>query len=81
MLYPQIVYRRPDNSIALNKFKETVEDINDIPSPYLSGIFDELITDNPEEKWQGRIETNRGCPFTCAFCYWGKKSERKIKTI
>jgi len=76
---PSIGYRRPDHSIAFNKFKETIQDINEIPSPYLSGLFDDLIRDNPEEKWQGRIETNRGCPFTCAFCYWGKKSERKIK--
>lgn len=76
---PSIGYRRPDAAIAFNEFKETIFDINDIPSPYLSGVFDELITQNPQEKWQGRIETNRGCPFTCAFCYWGKKSERKLK--
>lgn len=76
---PSIGYRRPDATIAFNEFKETIQDINEIPSPYLSGVFDELIMQNPEEKWQGRIETNRGCPFTCAFCYWGKKSERKLK--
>jgi radical SAM superfamily enzyme YgiQ (UPF0313 family) len=76
---PAIGYRCPDNSIAFNDFKETIYDINEIPSPYLSGVFDELIEQNPKEIWQGRIETNRGCPFTCAFCYWGKKSERKLK--
>lgn len=76
---PSIGYKRNDNSIKYNEFKETVQDINDIPSPYLSGVFDELIIQNPGEKWQGRIETNRGCPFTCAYCYWGKKSERKLK--
>jgi|SRR3990172_5095867 len=76
---PSIGYKRSDSIIAFNEFKETIQDINDIPSPYLSGVFDELIVQNPDEKWQGRIETNRGCPFTCAFCYWGRKSERKIK--
>ncbi|MFH1940934.1 MAG: radical SAM protein [bacterium] len=76
---PSIGYRRPDTTIAFNEFKETIQDINDIPSPYLSGVFDELLMQNPEEKWQGKIETNRGCPFTCAFCYWGKKSEKKLK--
>ncbi len=78
-LVPSIGYRRLDASIAYNESQETIGDINDIPSPYLSGVFDKLIEQNPEEKWQGRIETNRGCPFTCAFCYWGKKSERKLK--
>lgn len=76
---PSIGWRRRDHSFAYNDFMETVEDINDIPSPYLSGVLDELILQNPEEKWQGRLETNRGCPFSCAFCYWGKKSERKLK--
>lgn len=76
---PSIAVRNPDNSILVNEYKETIQDINEIPSPYLSGIFNELVEQNPKEIWQGRIETNRGCPFTCAFCYWGKKSERKVK--
>ena len=76
---PSIGFRSPDGSISFNEFKETIRDINEIPSPYLSGIFDELIEQNPKELWQGRIETNRGCPFTCAFCYWGKESDRKVK--
>jgi len=78
-LVPSIGYRSLDAMIAYNEFQEAIEDINEIPSPYLSGVFDELIKQNPEEKWQGRIETNRGCPFTCAFCYWGKESDRKLK--
>lgn len=76
---PSIAWRKPDQAIVFNEFQDIIEDINEIPSPYLSGVFDELIKQNPQEKWQGRIETNRGCPFTCAFCYWGKKSDRKIK--
>jgi radical SAM superfamily enzyme YgiQ (UPF0313 family) len=78
---PSIGYRRPDGSLAVSPFQETIEDINEIPSPYLCGVFDELIGQNPRERWQGRIETNRGCPFTCAFCYWGKRSDRKVKTF
>jgi radical SAM superfamily enzyme YgiQ (UPF0313 family) len=76
---PAIAFRRSDNSTAFNERSETVQDINQIPSPYLTGIFDELIEQNPKEIWQARLETNRGCPFTCAFCYWGKKSTRKIR--
>ena len=78
-IVPSIGYRQPDSTLAYNELKETIIDINEIPSPYLSGVFDELIRQNPDEKWQGRIETNRGCPFTCAFCYWGKKSDRILK--
>ena len=76
---PSIAFRHSDNSVAFNEHSETVQDINQIPSPYLMGIFDELIEQNQKEIWQARLETNRGCPFTCAFCYWGKKSARKIR--
>lgn len=38
---------------------------NDIPSPYLEGCFD------PHQYVWAVIETNRGCPFRCTYCYWG----------
>ncbi|TAN45988.1 MAG: radical SAM protein [Nitrospirae bacterium] len=60
---------------------EEVPGLDDIPSPYLSGVFDKLLQLNPGEKWQGLLETNRGCPHTCAFCYWGKKTKRAVKTF
>lgn len=44
--------------------------IEDFPSPYLSGCFDSIIEESgisPSVIW----ETNRGCPNRCAFCDWG----------
>lgn len=67
--------------LVFNAAKEPVGDINEIPSPYLEGVFDGIMRSHPGEKWQGLLETNRGCPFTCAFCYWGKKNERKVKSF
>lgn len=55
-----------------------VDDL-DIPSPYLSGIFDNIIKNNPEIKWSTTLETNRGCPFSCTFCDWGSLTYAKIK--
>lgn len=40
--------------------------VDDIPSPYLSGLMDSLI--NPEKQYSAIIETNRGCPYACTFC-------------
>lgn len=51
----------------------------DIPSPYLTGIFDQIIQDNPDVVWNTTIETNRGCPFECTFCDWGSATYSKIK--
>lgn len=48
------------------------KDLDLYPSPYLEGYYDELFHRHPELQFQAIIETNRGCPFQCTFCYWGK---------
>jgi radical SAM superfamily enzyme YgiQ (UPF0313 family) len=53
--------------------------LEDVPSPYLMGIFDELIADHPEITWQGTLETTRGCPYACTFCDWGSLTYNKVK--
>jgi radical SAM superfamily enzyme YgiQ (UPF0313 family) len=42
------------------------------PSPYLEGLYNELMKSRPDLIFQAIIETNRGCPLHCTFCYWGK---------
>lgn len=49
-----------------------------MPSPYLNGVFDRLIRENPDEQWLGLWETNRGCPFSCTFCDWGSSTKSKV---
>src|SRR6056300_767294 len=51
----------------------------DFPSPYGLGLFDKMIKDNPNYKWNAVLETNRGCPFKCTFCDWGSLTYSKIK--
>ena len=43
----------------------------DLVSPYLTGLFDGLFEEYPELLFSMTIETNRGCPYGCAFCDWG----------
>ena len=43
----------------------------DFPSPYLAGIFDGLFAEYPSLVFSMTFETNRGCPYQCAFCDWG----------
>ena len=45
--------------------------VDRFPSPYVAGIFDSIIEENPSLEFKAIIETNRNCPFNCAFCYWG----------
>ena len=57
---------------------ERMKDLEQLPSPFLNGIFDQLIAENPEERWIGLWETNRGCPFQCTFCDWGSATAGKV---
>ena len=51
----------------------------EIPSPYLTGIFDDIIKNNPGYVFNATLETNRGCPFACTFCDWGSLTYAKIR--
>ncbi len=48
------------------------KDLDVYPSPYLLGLYDFLVQSRKDLTFQTIIETNRGCPFACTFCYWGK---------
>lgn len=67
-----------DKKFVFLRSADRINDLNEIPSPYLEGVFDELIAANPEVNWSAMWETNRGCPFTCSFCAWGANGKRKV---
>lgn len=56
-----------------------IDNLNSIPSPYLTGVFDKLIEKHPEVTWSATVESNRGCPYACTFCDWGSLTYNKIK--
>ncbi len=70
---PNVTWRSGEN-VEERPFSR---DLDMFPSPYLEGIFDDLVT---QDNFQAIIETNRGCPFHCTFCYWGRGGlSRKYK--
>jgi len=58
---------------------DRIQNLDIIPSPYTSGIFDKIIEENPEVTWSATLETNRGCPYACTFCDWGSLTYNKVK--
>ena len=56
-----------------------IDNLDQIPSPYLAGIFDRIIAENPDVIWNATLETNRGCPYQCTFCDWGSLTYNKVK--
>lgn len=66
-----------DGKVRINPPAKRIEDLDTIPSPYLSGVFDPLMKVT-EHKWAAMIETNRGCPFSCSYCTWGNPNVRHV---
>ncbi len=66
-----------DNIFVKTENAPRIKDLSLITSPFLSGALDKVITANPNEKWIGLWETNRGCPFTCTYCDWGSATGSK----
>ncbi len=58
-----------------------LRDITVLPSPYLTGVFDRTMKENPNERWLASWETNRGCPFSCAYCDWGSAIASKVSRM
>lgn len=73
---PFISYRRGDEVV---KTPDGHLPPLDYPCPYVSGLFDNLLTKTDDLNYQIIIETNRGCPFGCAFCFWGQGTLKEGK--
>lgn len=59
--------------LIMGKVLNITEDLNKIPSPYLTGMFDELLKNN---KLMPIIQKVRGCPNHCSFCVSGRQSSK-----
>jgi radical SAM superfamily enzyme YgiQ (UPF0313 family) len=58
---------------------ERISSLEDMPSPYLTGVFDKLMSETTDVEWNATVETNRGCPYACTFCDWGSLTYNKVK--
>jgi len=51
-----------------------IKDLDEIPSPYSTGLLDKFFDDNLIPM----LQTNRGCPFSCSFCTDGRDSVNRV---
>lgn len=53
---------------------ERIKDLDDIPSPYLSGMLDPYF----ETGYFPLMQITRGCPFTCTYCNSGVDGNNRV---
>jgi len=51
-----------------------IKNLDEIPSPYLTGLLDKFFDD----KLVPMLQTNRGCPFSCSFCTDGRDAVNQV---
>ena len=62
--------------MVTNPDADRITDLDQIVSPILTPMYsDEEITASSMIIY----ETNRGCPYSCAFCYWGGATNSKVR--
>ncbi len=65
---PNIAFFENGEIVATEKrFPPSLE----LPSPYLTGVYDSIFVHYPHLTFNAVIETVRGCPYSCAYCDYG----------
>lgn len=67
-------YSTPSCVLVKGELPERIKNLDDIPSPYLTGVLDPFF----DTQLTPMVQTNRGCPFTCTFCHEGRDYFNKL---
>ena len=68
------IIRNPEGKLLYSLQTERLKNLDELPSPYLSGILDKFF----DENLIPMLQTNRGCPFSCTFCTDGRASVNMV---
>jgi radical SAM C-methyltransferase len=74
-----ISFRQEDGTITTTPRRTGIADLGTIVSPFLSGAVPMTDSAGNFRYDVAILETNRGCPYHCSFCYWGGAIGQKIR--
>lgn len=76
-----ISFRPEADRVVTTPAPKRIEDLDSIASPFLTGAIP--LTDHKGEfRYDvALMETNRGCPYRCAFCFWGGAVGQKVRAF
>ncbi|CAM3010892.1 KedN5 family methylcobalamin-dependent radical SAM C-methyltransferase [Saccharomonospora xinjiangensis] len=76
-----ISFHDGDARVVTTKDRPRIDNLDEVASPFLTGAIP--LTDE-----HGRfpydvalLETNRGCPYKCSFCYWGGAVGQRVRAF
>ena len=76
---PGVTARGHDGAPVRAEARARLDDLDALASPFLRGDFDPILASR--YRAIGLWETNRGCPFSCSFCYWGSAVGQKVRAF
>lgn len=76
-----ITYQGPDREVTTTDPRDRIEDLDVVPSPVLSGAMPLTGEDGNFLYDVALMETNRGCPYKCSFCYWGGAIGQRVRAF
>lgn len=71
------ISRNDDGKIVYGLSDNRINELDEIPSPYLEGLLDKFF----DGKLSPIIQTNRGCPFSCTFCTDGSENVSRVNNF
>lgn len=74
-----ITFKREDGQPVETAPRERIHDLEQLPSPFLTGAIPLAAADGRFRYEAALMETNRGCPYSCGFCYWGGAIGQKVR--
>jgi radical SAM superfamily enzyme YgiQ (UPF0313 family) len=79
---PGLSFRSPDDGTCVTTAdRERIDDLDVIPSPFLTGAIPLRDRDGHFPYEFALLETNRGCPYKCSFCYWGGATGQRVRSF
>ncbi|MGQ0841981.1 KedN5 family methylcobalamin-dependent radical SAM C-methyltransferase [Actinokineospora sp.] len=74
-------YRRADGESHSTPDRDRIADLDVVPSPFLTGAIPMSDAAGNFRYDVALMETNRGCPYKCSFCYWGGAVGQKMRSF
>lgn len=76
-----ISFQGPDAQAVTTPDRARIENLDDIASPFLTGVIPMVNEDGEFPYDVALLETNRGCPYKCSFCYWGGAVGQRVRAF